>query len=100
MLTMSDWIFVLKNLGCRRTKAEIRRLIIEQCLTSKERIYGVYQVDSNKVWHYFVENDPICLKEATDKRIADSLDIESWLESIKYQRIRKTYPRNHHKKGR
>ena len=100
MVTMSDWIFTLKQLGSKRTKTEIRSFIIEYCLISKEKIYGVYQVDSEKVWHYLVEMDSVCSKEAINKRLHNVIDVESWLDNIKYQQMRGTFPKNHHKKGR
>ena len=100
MVSMTDWINMLKKIGCRKSRKEIRDIIINECLFSDEKILGAYQVDGEAVWNRFIANDRICLKNATERRIKDAVGIESWLEEIKYQVMRSTYPRNHHKKGR
>lgn len=98
MISMTTWINIIKRFGSKKTKDEIRTIINDNCLLSNKKRDGCYLVDDEKVWKLLVEKDPLCLKGVAERRIQKVADVESWLSETGYQQMRKTFPRNHHRK--
>ena len=97
MISMTDWTAIVKTLGSKKTKTEIRDIIIRECLFSTKKFYGAYLVNGDAVWEKLIESDPNCAAGILNNRLENAVDVEGWFE--KYQAMRYSYPRNHHKKG-
>lgn len=98
MISMTMWVNIIKKFGSRKTRAEIRKIIIDNCLLSNKKVDGCYLVDDDKVWKLLVEKDIRCMKGAKERRLQNPTDVQAWLLEIGYQQMRKTFPRNHHRK--
>lgn len=82
-----------------KTTYMIRKIIIEQCLKTPQKIYGMYNIDHEKVWLLVVSSDAILLEAMKSRRIYNYTDLILYYEELSYKAMRSTYPRNHHKHG-
>lgn len=84
-MNLEEWTCAVKIAGSKKSKYLISKIIKEQCLYSPKKFYGAYQIDGNKVWDVLIKNDPDCQKVLEQKRIIDSISLESKIEEIKYR---------------
>lgn len=100
MLSMTKWIYVIKDLlKSKRTRSEIRGEILDKCLRSSQKNNGAYQVDDSKVWNYMIMRDEDCKKRLEELHIRDVFGVYSYYEEIEYKKMRATYPKKRRKKG-
>ena len=99
--TESDWIFIICNyLRSTSTQAAVKNKIRAFCLMNIENYYGqCVPVDDQKIWKLVVLNDPACKKRLQELKITDFISFQSHYEEAKYRQMRRTFPRNKHKKG-
>jgi len=66
----------LGKLNSRYSDKEIKKIIKSRFLYSPNLIGGVYHVNSEQVWKFFVEKDPVCKKIASEKKLNDHICVE------------------------
>lgn len=99
MLSLTNWQYVIKNLlRSQFTKNEIRTLILNQCLSSSQKLNGSYQVDDNKVFDLVICKDVRCLARMHELNISSVYGILSYYEEISYKNLRATYPKKRSKR--
>ena len=68
-------------------------------LELKEYYGPCIPVDDQKIWNVVVLNDLECQKRLKELKITDFITFQSYYEEAKYQKARRTFPQNRHKKG-
>lgn len=100
MLSLTKWIYIIKNLlESNLSNNKIREIILERCLLSKRKFLGSYQVNSQKIWDYIISKDKKCCMKLDKLNIKNVTELISYYEEIEYKKMRRTYPKNHHKRG-
>ena len=83
-MNLSEWTQAVKIAGSKKSKYEIGKIIKERCLLTKQKIYGAYQIDGNKVWNILILPDENCQRVIHEKNIKDYIALESKIEEMKY----------------
>lgn len=83
-MNLEEWTCAVKIAGSKKSKYLISKIIKEQCLITKKKLYGAYQIDGRKVWDVLIKDDPNCQNVLKEKRINDSIALESKIEEMKY----------------
>ena len=100
MVGMTAWIYIIKSiLKSNTTTSQIRTKLLSGCLLSEKKLSGAYQVDPEKVWNELIMKDHTCIENLRKLEIENVISLISYYEEAQYQKMRKTFPRNHHKKG-
>lgn len=97
---MEEWVCAVKIAGSKKSKYKIRKTIKEECLFSKEKKYGAYQINGSKVWQVLIANDPDCTAIIKEKNINGHIGLESIIEEIKYRSFWSDNKRAYAKKRR
>ena len=83
-MNLEEWTCAVKIAGSKKSKYLISKIIKEECLFTKKKLYGAYQIDGNKVWDILIQADPDCQKVIEEKKIYDAISLESKIEELKY----------------
>ena len=93
-MTMTNWIYILSTFfESKYTKKELRNIIVSQCLSTPNKIYGSYCVDDQKVWDKIVVSDSKLKEQMNTHRISDYAGVIELYEQLQYKTMRSTYPR-------
>ena len=85
-MNLEKWTSMVKRVGSKYTRNEIKGIIKSECLNSNKKILGAYQISGEKIWHRLIENDPNCQEALEENKIKDWLDLESWSAQIEHQK--------------
>lgn len=99
MLTMTDWVKVLKAFGYVPSKREISMEIKSTCLSIPHKVFGTYQVNDDAVWNNIVLANPSLCNSFAQEKILDPIDLISYLEEKQYREMWMDY-RSAFKKNR
>lgn len=100
-MTLTSWVEFIKDiLRSNKTKTKIRTQILNTCLYSPEKFLGAYQVNPELVWERIIIPDESCTKHREELKLRSAYDAMAYYEELLYKRMRATYPKKHHKKGR
>ncbi len=99
-MNLAEWTYAVKFVGSKKSKNQITKIIKEECLMSKDKVYGIYLIDGNKVWNKLIKDDPDCQSVIEDKKIHDVLSLESKVEEMKYRAFWSNNRRAYRKKRR
>lgn len=99
-MNLEEWVCAVKIAESKKSKYIIRKTIKEECLFSKEKKYGAYQINGSKVWQVLIANDPDCMAVTKKKNIHDYIGLESKIEEIKYHSFWSDNKRAYAKKRR
>lgn len=83
-MNLEEWTCAVKIAGSKKSKNQISKIIKEKCLCSQKKLYGAYQIDGNKVWDILIKDDLNCKKVIEEKKIYNSISLESKIEELKY----------------
>lgn len=98
---LAGWIDVIKNsLHSKLPEKELRKKILADCLVVPYIRFGSYQVDPRKIWENIVSKDQTCAQRLKDLKIDSYIRLLEHCDERDYRRMRDTFPKNHHKKGR
>ena len=99
-MSMTAWIYIIKNiLNANMSKYSIRKKILEECLDVPYKLWGMYQVNPNKIWTEIIMKDSGCQRGLERLKIDNVFTLMSYYEELEYQGMRVTYPHSHHRKG-
>ena len=82
MITMTDWVKVLKKLKCPLNRKEIRNKIVSSFLVPPYKLDGKFYVDGEAIWEYFTTEYLVCKREAEKRRLRSVFSVESWVEDM------------------
>jgi hypothetical protein len=99
-MNLEEWVYAVKYAGSKKSKYNIRKIIKEQCLFSNKKIYGAYQIDGDKVWKLLIENDENCKSVIHSKNVHNYIDLESYIDQVKYRSFWSDNKRAYGKKRR
>ena len=100
MITMTAWIYIIKTiLKSTSTKGVLRNKIITTCLYQKNKVFGAYQVNHEKVWENVILKDKNCLNTLEELKIDNVYKLMNYYREIEYKMFRHSYPRNRRKYG-
>lgn len=100
MLSLTTWIWIIKTvLHSNLSKSRLRAIILEKCLLSQKKFHGAYRVDSQKIWDIVISNDENCCTKMKELNINSLSGLLSYYDEIQYKKMRRTYPRNRHRRG-
>ena len=99
-ISMTTWQYIIVDLlKSRKTKSQVRKLILENCLLRPDKKGGHYWVDNEKVFDLIISQDPDCLEMMKKHKINDIFGLYSFYDSIEYRGMRATYPRRKSRRG-
>ncbi len=83
-MTLTDWCEIINIIDKSIPKSKVRKIIINNCLSSDKKLLNAYQINQDLVWQEVVATNPHLLEKMKSENINNRFQLESYYEQIKY----------------